>query len=51
VLSIEEIGARGLANHLKLYIYYLGVAVYNADFDPKKSDLGPENSYKWISFP
>jgi putative transposase len=28
-----------------------GVASYNAVFDPKKSDIGPENSYKWISFP
>jgi hypothetical protein len=23
----------------------------NADFDPKKSDIGLKNTYKWISFP
>jgi putative transposase len=28
-----------------------GVTFYNADFDPKKSDMGLENTYKWISFP
>jgi hypothetical protein len=28
-----------------------GAAFYNADFDLKKSDIGLENTYKWISFP
>jgi lysozyme family protein len=27
------------------------VVSYNAVFDPKKSDIGPKNSYKWIAFP
>ena len=28
-----------------------GVAFYITDFDRKKSDIGPENTYKWASFP
>ena len=27
-----------------------GVTFYNADFDPKKSDIGFENTSKWIPF-
>jgi hypothetical protein len=27
-----------------------GMIFYNADFDPKKSDIGLKNTYKWISF-
>jgi hypothetical protein len=27
-----------------------GVAFYNADFDPKKSDIGLKNAYKCIPF-
>ncbi len=28
-----------------------GVTFYNADFDPKKSDIGITNIYKWIPLP
>jgi hypothetical protein len=33
------------------YEFREGVTFYNADFDPKKSDIGLENTYKWTPFP
>jgi hypothetical protein len=32
------------------YAFRKGVTFYNADFDPKKSDIDIENTYKWIPF-
>ena len=33
------------------YAFREGVAFYNAGFDPKKSDIGLKNTYKWTPFP
>jgi hypothetical protein len=51
---ILSLGSKALSRRIREvpggYALREGVAFYNADFDPKKSDIGLKNTTKWIFF-